>query len=110
MGFTISAEFGKNFKPYTFQDIINPFLLYKEDYGKMQEKLEKYAEKLGEIQLPEGEYKIIETNNIAAIKILYPCKKIIKEEITNSSNNTFFLLTRNLFHAYKVPINKMASE
>lgn len=42
-----------NFKPFTFQDIIAPFLLYKQDYEKMGEKMEKYEEDFGKLALPE---------------------------------------------------------
>lgn len=51
--YNLQVNLGSNFKPYTFQDLVAPLLLYKEDYQKMQDKLEKYSEKLGEIALPE---------------------------------------------------------
>lgn len=42
-----------NFKPFTFDDLVKPFLLYKQDYEKMQDKIEKYDEEFGKLSLPE---------------------------------------------------------
>lgn len=42
-----------NFKPFAFDDLVKPFLLYKQDYEKMQDKIEKYDEEFGKLSLPE---------------------------------------------------------